>query len=135
MTTQPTDRELDLLKILWERGRATVREVYDVLHARDTQLAYTTVLSLLQTMERKGLVGHEVKGKAYRYYAQVERERTFRHLARSFLDQVFDGAMDEYLVRAMESRPPEQDELEQLEEMIAEFKRRRKTRTKRGRSP
>ena len=62
--SQPTERELDLLKILWEEQHATVREIYEALHAQDTQLAYTTVLSLLQTMERKGLVGHAAEGKA-----------------------------------------------------------------------
>ncbi|MCA9165358.1 MAG: BlaI/MecI/CopY family transcriptional regulator [Pirellulaceae bacterium] len=130
MTPKPTERELDLLKILWERERATVREIYETLHARDTQLAYTTVLSLLQTMERKGLVGHEAEGKAYTYFAAVQRERTFRELAGSFLEQVFGGAMDEYLVRAMESRQPTARELDQLEAMIADYKQRRRSRKK-----
>jgi len=125
---QPTERELDLLKILWQHEGATVREVYDILHAQDTQLAYTTVLSLLQTMERKGLVKHAKDGKAYRYYADVQREQTFQKLAGSFLEHVFDGAMGEYLVRAMESRRPSEKELDEMEAMIAEFKQRRKTR-------
>lgn len=122
---QPTDRELDLLKILWDRGRATVREIYDELHSQDTQLAYTTVLSLLQTMERKGLVSHVAEGKAYLYSAQVQREQTFRQMAGSFLEQVFDGAMGEYLVRAMESRQPSPQELDDLEAMIANFREQR----------
>ena len=131
---KPTERELDLLKILWLRERATVREIYEVLHSQDTQLAYTTVLSLLQTMERKGLVGHEAEGKTYHYFAAVEREKTCRDLARSFLDHVFDGAMDEYLVHAMESRRPSHQELDQLEAMIADFRSRRQSR-KKGDSP
>lgn len=120
----PTNRELEILKILWERERATVREVFETLATDDTPLAYTTVLSLLQTMERKGLVGHEPAGKAYVYFAKVQRERTFRGLARAFLDRVFDGAMDEYLVRAMESRQPSAKELDQIERMIADHKKR-----------
>lgn len=125
VTPKPTERELDLLKILWERQRATVREIYEILHAQDTQLAYTTVLSLLQTMERKQLVRHERHGRAYQYFALVQREKTFQELAGSFLDQVFDGAMDQYLVRAMESRKPSKKELDELEAMIANFKRER----------
>jgi predicted transcriptional regulator len=125
---QPTERELDLLKILWEHGPLTVREIYEVLHAHDTQLAYTTVLSLLQTMERKGLVDHQAQGKAYLYGARVERDRTCQELAGSFLNRVFDGAMGEYLVRAMESRQPTAEELDELQAMIADFKRQRESR-------
>src|SRR5271166_841721 len=98
----PTGRELEALKVLWERGKATVREIYQEMKPRDgeTELAYTTVLSLLQTMEQKGLVGHEAVGKAYAYFAMIQRESTFRKLAGGFLDQVFDGALDEYVARA-----------------------------------
>jgi predicted transcriptional regulator len=127
---QPTERELDLLKILWEHQGASVREIYDILHASDTQLAYTTVLSLLQTMERKGLVQHEIAGKAYRYFASVQRDQTFRSLAGSFLDHVFDGAIGEYLVHAMESRQPTEKELSDMEAMIAQYRQRQQTRTK-----
>ena len=63
----PTSRELEALKVLWRQGRATVREIYEELEPRDGELAYTTALSLLQTMEQKGLVGHESAGKAYTY--------------------------------------------------------------------
>ena len=55
----PTDRELEALKILWHRGRATVREIWSELGRADAGLAYTSVLSLMQAMEQKGLVGHE----------------------------------------------------------------------------
>jgi len=97
-------------------------------------LAYTTVLSLLQTMERKGLVEHSVEGKAYCYSAKVQREQTFRELADTFLDQVFDGAMDEYLVRAMEARQPSEKELDELEAMISEYKQRSRSARKKGQS-
>src|SRR4051794_41928749 len=69
----PTGRELEALKRLWARGKATVRELYSDLRPKDGDLAYTTVLSLLQTMEQKGLVGHEAAGKAYAYYPKVRR--------------------------------------------------------------
>ena len=125
---QPTERELDLLKILWQHEGATVREIYEILPAQELPLAYTTVLSLLQTMERKGLVRHETVGKAYRYYAAIERERTFRDMAGNFLDQVFDGAMGEYLARALESKRPGEKELNEMEAMITEFRQKRKSR-------
>jgi predicted transcriptional regulator len=120
----PTGRELEALKVLWSRGKATVREMYGELRPRDGELAYTTVLSLLQTMEQKGLVGHEAVGKAYHYYAKAKRDSVFRRLAGGFLDQVFDGALGEYVARALQSRRPTLEELESLEVMIAEAKRR-----------
>ncbi len=121
----PTGRELEALKVLWSRDKATVREIYRALRPRDgeSELAYTTVLSLLQTMEQKGLVGHEVAGKAYTYFPLVQRECTFRRLAGGFLEQVFDGALGEYVARALQSRRPSLKELEELERMIAAAKK------------
>jgi BlaI family penicillinase repressor len=118
----PTDRELEALKVLWEREQATVREIADAMNAArtgDDELAYTTVLSLLQVMEQKRLVGHRREGKAYVYLPKVERQSTFRQLAGGFLDKVFDGAVDEYLVHALESKKLSATELDQLEAMLA----------------
>jgi predicted transcriptional regulator len=127
----PTGRELEALKLLWQRGKASVREIYQELKPRDGEgeLAYTTVLSLLQTMEQKGLVGHESAGKAYVYYALAHRDHTFRKLASGFLEQVFDGALGEYVARALQARPTSLAELEELEQMIAEAKRQSLPRT------
>jgi BlaI family penicillinase repressor len=115
----PSERELQALKILWRRGEATVRDVFDELVSRGEQLAYTTVLSLLQVMEQKGLVGHRALGKTYHYFAKVPRDGVFRRLAGGFLDSVFDGAMDEYVVHALSSRPVSSDEIARLESMLA----------------
>jgi predicted transcriptional regulator len=120
----PTGRELEILKILWQSDGATVRAVWRELSQLEPDLAYTTVLSLLQTMEKKGLVGHEAAGKAYRYSAKAPRSETIRELAGRFLETVFDGAMDEYLVHALESRRVSLEELNRLEAMVAEAKRR-----------
>ncbi|MCL4853423.1 MAG: BlaI/MecI/CopY family transcriptional regulator [Bryobacteraceae bacterium] len=122
----PTDRELEVLKVLWERGDCTVREVCDTLNSTGAELAYTTVLTIMQIMERKGLLGHKKVGKAYIYSAELSRDRTFRQLAGGFLDKVFDGAVDQYLLHAMESRRLSTEQLERLEEMIAAAKRRSK---------
>jgi predicted transcriptional regulator len=120
---QPTDRELEALKVLWEHSEATVRDVCDALNERGVELAYTTVLSLLQVMEQKRLVAHRRRGKAYVYLPLVERDKTFRELAGGFLERVFDGAVDEYLVHALQSRRMTAAELDELESMIAGAKR------------
>jgi BlaI family penicillinase repressor len=120
----PTDRELDALKVLWDRGEATVRDVFDAMNARGADLAYTTVLSLLQVMEQKGLVSHRRDGKAYVYLPLIERTQTFRQIAGGFLERVFDGAVDEYLVHALESRPLDAKQLDELQAMIDAARRR-----------
>lgn len=133
----PTDRELEALKVLWDRGEATVRDIADAMNAGGTpsggkntataDLAYTTVLSLLQVMEQKGLVDHRRQGKAYVYVPLVEREHTFRQLAGGFLNKVFDGAVDEYLVHALGTKKLSARELDDLEAMIAAARKSKPT--------
>ena len=126
----PTERELEALKVLWDRGEATVREVCDAMNATGEDLAYTTVLSLLQVMEQKGTVDHRREGKAYLYRPLVEREKTLSQLAGRFLERVFDGSVDEYLVHALGARRVSETELEQLEAMIQQAKQNPKPRRK-----
>jgi BlaI family penicillinase repressor len=128
----PTERELQALKVLWQRQEASVREIWKSLSAADDELAYTTVLSLMQVMEQKGLVGHRAEGKAYLYFPKVERSGVFQRLATGFLDKVFDGAVDEYLVHALHSRRPSKEELDRLEQMIVDAKTRSRRKRKKG---
>ena len=133
----PTDRELEALKVLWERGEVTVRELADAMNADAKQqgsdkLAYTTVLSLLQVMEHKDLVGHRREGKAYIYTPRVEQRSMFAHLASSFLEKVFDGAVDEYLVHALESKRLSAAELDELEAMLATARKRSRQHDRKG---
>ena len=126
----PTDRELEALKVLWERGEATVRQVFEELNSTAEPLAYTTVLSLMQVMEQKGLVTHRQEGKAYIYVPKVERQKTFRQLAGGFLERVFDGALDEYLVHAIGGKKLSAKELDQLEAMIESARKSQRSKKK-----
>jgi predicted transcriptional regulator len=133
----PTDRELEALKVLWDRGEATVRDLADAMNANarkqgGDQLAYTTVLSLLQVMEQKKLVDHRREGKAYVYIPLVEQQSTFRQLAGGFLEKVFDGAVAEYLVHALESKRLSPDELDRLDAMLAAARQRTVKRGRKG---
>ncbi len=132
---EPTERELEALKVLWDLGEATVREVCDALNTEDEELAYTTVLSLLQVMEQKGLVDHRREGKAYVYLPTVEREKTLRGLAAGFLERVFDGSLDEYLVHALGTRKVSKRELDQLEAMLTTARKKKPTRKKKEDQP
>jgi predicted transcriptional regulator len=133
--TIPTERELQALKILWDRGEATVRDICDALSQRGPSLAYTTILSLMQTMEQKGLVGHKAAGKTYSYFPKVRRDTTFRSLARGFLDSVFDGAMDEYLLHALQARKLSAGEIARLETLISQAKDQSRRKGTKGGSP
>ncbi|HEX5105224.1 MAG TPA: BlaI/MecI/CopY family transcriptional regulator [Pirellulaceae bacterium] len=132
MEIVPSERELQALKVLWQAGEATVREITAAINEQGESLAYTTVLSLLQVMEQKGLVSHRASGKFYLYFARVRKGPTVRALARGFLDRVFDGAVDEYLVHALEAKRPSDEEIRRLEELVAQAKHgRHAARTKR----
>ena len=91
-----TDRELDVMKVLWHRGAATVAEVRDQI---EDELAYTTVLTVLRTLEAKGHVGHEGAGRAYLYFPKTVRRDAARAALRHVLDGVFDGAADRLVSR------------------------------------
>ena len=94
-----TDRELDVMNVLWGRGAATVAEVQDQI---DDELAYTTVLTILRTLEAKGHVGHEDSGgRAYVYFPKTVRRDAARAALRHVLDAVFDGAPDRLVTRLL----------------------------------
>lgn len=136
-TESPSDRELEALKVLWDRGEITVRDLADAMNENaasqgDDRLAYTTVLSLLQVMEQKGFVDHRREGKAYVYFPKIPRQSTVRRLASTFLEKVFDGAVDEYLVHALESKRLSSAELDQLEAMLAAARERATKRSRKG---
>ena len=83
-------------------------------------------------MEQKGFVDHRREGKAYVYVPRIERQSTIRRLAGSFLEKVFDGAVDEYLVHALESKRLSADELDQLDAMLAAARERSEKRRPKG---
>src|SRR5262245_33887187 len=119
-----TDRELEIMKILWARGKASVREVQDDLNRDAGPVAYSTVQTLLNIMEdKKGLVRHVVEGRTFIYFPKKSSERTIRELTRRFVDRVFDGALDRVMVALLDSKPPTPEDLERLRAMIDEAQR------------
>lgn len=120
-----TDRELEILKVLWTRGKASVREVQEDLVLASGPVAYSTVQTLLNIMEdKKGLVRHVVEGRTFIYMPRKSPERTIRDLTRRFVDRVFDGALDRVLVALFDTKPPSQEELARLRAMIDEAEQR-----------
>jgi BlaI family penicillinase repressor len=107
MRLRLSDRELDVMAVLWARGSGTVAEVREAL---PDPLAYTTVLTVLRTLEEKGFVGHEEEGKAHRYLPLVARERAGRSALSRMVEKLFDGSPELLLTQLVSDRrlsPPE----------------------------
>ena len=123
-----TDRELEILKILWVRGKASVREVQEDLNKQAGPVAYSTVQTLLNIMEdKKGLVRHVVEGRTFIYIPKKSSDRTIRELTRRFVDRVFDGCLDRVMVALLESKTPSPAELDRLRAMIDQVQQRTTT--------
>ena len=119
-----TDRELEIMKVLWARGQASVRDVQEDLNRDSGPVAYSTVQTLLNIMEdKKGLVRHVVEGRTFIYHPKKSSERTIRELTRKFVDRVFDGALDRVMVALFDSNPPTPEELDRLRTMIDDASR------------
>lgn len=112
-----TDRELDVMNVLWDRGDATVTEVKDAL--RD-ELAYTTVLTILRTLEEKGYVTHEEEGRAHRYMPAVERAKAGKSAVGKMLKKLFQGSPELMLTHLVADKKLSQDDLKRMRKLIDE---------------
>ena len=111
-----TDRELDVMSVLWDVGPATVAEVRERI-ADD--LAYTTVLTMLRTLEQKGYVSHTEDGRAHRYKPLVKREVAGRTALRRLVDKVFDGSPELLLTQLVSDKQLSDEELRRLRKQLA----------------
>jgi predicted transcriptional regulator len=110
-----TQRELDIMSILWRRGSATVAEVRGELNEA---LAYTSVLSALQTLEDKGYVDHEAEGRAYRYRPLVAAEAAGGTALTRLLDKVFHGSAEQLLAQLVGERQIAPAELKRMRKLL-----------------
>jgi predicted transcriptional regulator len=120
----PTPRELEILKILWDQGASSVRDVHRHLLADDPELAYNTVQTMLRIMEGKGLVRHRLAGRTFIYTARFTRDESMLR----FLDRVFDGAASQLVSSLLRSERVSAEELEQMQALIAEARRKKGSR-------
>ena len=112
-----TGRELDVMAILWTRGPSTVAEVKDAI---DDALAYTTVLTVLRTLEAKGHVTHESDGKAHRYVAKVGRDVAGRSALGRVVDKIFGGSRELLLTQLVGEHMVDEAELKRLRKILDE---------------
>ena len=120
----PTPREMTILRMLWEIGPGSVKDVHRALLGDERigkELAYNTVQTMLRIMEEKRLVRHRVEGRTFIYTATYSRDES----ARSYLDRVFDGAASQLVLSLLRAESIPSDELERMHAMIADARRDR----------
>ena len=110
-------RELEVMSVLWRRGSATVSEVREEL---EESLAYTSVLSALQTLEEKGYVRHESEGRAYRYFPTVAADRAGKSAIARIRDAMYQGSAERMFAHLVSDRKLGRAELERMRAMLAE---------------
>jgi BlaI family transcriptional regulator, penicillinase repressor len=120
---KPTTAELEILDLLWERGAATVREVYEILSARKPTV-YTTVLKLLQIMHEKGLVERDSSAKAHVYRAKQTQDETQKNLVSDLLEKAFRGSALKLVQHVLETKPASAAELTEIRKLIAEAEKK-----------
>jgi len=118
---RPTRSELAILRVLWERGPLSVREVQTTLNAlRPT--GYTTVLKLMQIMTEKGLLDRDDGVRPQVYKAKHKQTHTQKHLLRDFIDCAYGGSVKALVMHALSTRKPSAEDVEELEALLERFK-------------
>ena len=116
---RPTQAELEILSVLWERGPSSVREVHQDL-ARIRTAGYTTVLKLLQIMVGKGLAARDVSERSHVYRAAIAREQTQRQLVNDLLERAFGGSASQLIMQALATRPASPEEMREIRRMLGQ---------------
>ena len=114
---RPTPAELEILRVLWQHGPRTVREVQEQLE-QERPTGYTTVLKLLQIMIDKGLVRRDESARAHVYAAKAPEETTQKQLVRDLVDRAFGGSASQLVLHALNTRKSSKQELSQIRELL-----------------
>jgi predicted transcriptional regulator len=122
MSIALTDREADLMQVLWDHGPSLVAEVRE--HLADP-LAYTTVLTVLRILESKGYVGHTEEGRVHRYFATVEKQTARKSALRHLTDKLFEGSSELLMTQLVSDHKLSDEQVQRLRRLLA---------SKRGRS-
>ncbi len=119
----PTEAELSILQVLWQRGPSTVREAHQALET-SRAVGYTTVLKLLQIMTEKGLVTRDTAQRAHVYEAAVGEDAVQQHLIHTLLDQAFGGSAKKLILQALSVKESTAEELDEIRALLDEIERR-----------
>lgn len=120
---KPTESELEILQILWEKGQATVREVHEILE-KSKDSGYTTTLKLMQIMHEKGLVARDTSSKTHIYRALQNQEKTQQHLVNKMIDNVFNGSAARMVMQALGNHTTSKDEINAIKEYLDQLSKK-----------
>ena len=118
--------ELEVLKVLWDEGPASVRSVLETLHARSRMVAYTTVQTMLTRLAQKGFVRADKSGTAFVYRATISRAEISRSRLRKLVDQLYDGAAGQLVLQLLKTERLKPGEIEELLKLIERLDAKRK---------
>jgi BlaI family transcriptional regulator, penicillinase repressor len=119
---KPTESELEILRFLWEKNKASVREVHEEL-SKTKEAGYTTTLKLMQIMFEKGLLGRDNSVKIHVYYPIVSREKTQKQLLGKMITNLFGGSSTELVIHALGNHKTSPEELEEIQQMLNNLKK------------
>ena len=118
---KPTEGELEILQVLWEKGSATVREVHEtILKSKDA--GYTTTLKLMQIMFEKGLVTRDDSAKTHIYQPNVSKEKTQHQFVGKMISTLFGGSSTQLVMQALGSKAPNKEELDEIQQLLDNLK-------------
>lgn len=118
---KPTEGELEILQVLWDKGKATVRDVHEViLETKDA--GYTTTLKLLQIMFEKGLVIRDDSAKTHIYQANVSKEKTQSQFVGKMITSLFGGSSSQLVMQALGSQAPTKEEIDEIQQYLNNLK-------------
>src|SRR5258708_37963541 len=120
---KPTESELEILQVLWEKNLASVREVHEVL-AVTKEVGYTTTLKLMQIMNEKGLVKRDDSFKTHIYQAAVSKEKTQKHLLGKMINTLFGGSSTELVIQALGNHKASPAELEEIQQLLNNLRKK-----------
>jgi BlaI family penicillinase repressor len=120
MKLQPlSPLELVVMRIVWRLKNATVRNVYEIL-LRERKIAYTTVMTVMSKLEKKGYLGKVQQERAYLYHASKPQDQVIRSMVRDFVGRVFDGSAQPFLVHLVKDRRLSEKDLREISRLIEE---------------
>ncbi len=122
---KPTESELEILNILWERGACTVREIHEVLE-KTKEAGYTTTLKLMQIMNEKNLVNRDASSKTHIYQANISQEDTQGQMVKKMIDTVFNGSAMDLVMQALGNHKASKDELELIKQYLEQAEKKKK---------
>ncbi|MHC4499530.1 MAG: BlaI/MecI/CopY family transcriptional regulator [Planctomycetota bacterium] len=120
----PTPAELEVLRIIWEQGPCTVREVMNHLSPKRPR-AYTSVMSLMNVMAEKGLLNQKPKGRAFVYSAKISQDKTQSRMLSDLLNRAFDGSANALVANLLQQTEPNKEELDEIHKTITRFTRKK----------